>query len=78
MAYWVQETGEKHSMSNRRSFMCDYRSDINKLPRYDIKGEECIDDSISPQPCSWGSNCLCLADTSVWILGKDTNTWQEV
>lgn len=78
MAYWVQETAKNHNFSNYRSFMCDYRTDIDKLPRIGIEGEKQEGDSVSSAPCSCGSDCLCLSDSSIWILGKDTNTWQEV
>lgn len=78
MAYWVQETAKNHNFSNYRSFMCDYRTDIDKLPRIGIEGVKQEGDTVSSAPCSYGSDCMCLEDSSVWILGKDTNKWQEV
>lgn len=78
MAYWVQETGTHHNSSNYKSFMCDYRSDIEKLPRVGIEGGLQEGDTVSSAPCSYGSDCLCMEDSSIWILGKDTNEWQEV
>lgn len=78
MAYWVQETGTHHNHSNYKSFICDYRSDIEKLPRRDVDGEPQEGDTVSSTPCTYGSDCLCLEDSSVWILGKNTNEWQEV
>lgn len=78
MAYWVQETGTNHNSSDYRSFMCDYRSDIDKLPRQNIWGAKQDGDTVSSMPVAYGSDCLCLQDSSVWILGKDTNAWQEV
>lgn len=78
MAYWVQETSTTQNMSNYRSFYCDYRTDIDKLPRVGIEGEPQKNDTVSHKPCSHGSDCLCLEDSSVWILGKDTNAWQEI
>lgn len=77
MAYWVQETGTHHNFSNYRSFMCDYRSDIAKLPRAGIPGELQEGDSVSSLPCAYGSDCLCREDFSIWTLGKDTNQWEE-
>lgn len=76
MAYWIQETATHHNFSNYRSFMCDYRSDIAKLPRVGVYGIQQDGDTVSSNPCSRGSDCLCLEDSSVWILG--TNDWQEV
>lgn len=78
MAYWVQEFGTNHNNVNYRSFICDYRSDIKKLPRESTEGKLQENDTISSAPCSPGSDCLCLEDSSVWILGKDTNDWQEI
>lgn len=78
MAYWVQETGTHHNFSNYRSFFCDYRSDISKLPKQNTYGERQERDTVSSMPCAYGSDCLCLEDSSVWILGKDTDEWQEV
>lgn len=78
MAYWIQETSTIQNRSGYKSFMCDYRTDINKLPRVGIEGEKQEDDSTASYPCSHGSDCLCLEDSSVWILGKDTNEWKEI
>lgn len=58
--------------------MCDYRTDINKLPRIGIEGKKQDGDTVSSTPCSCGSDCLCLEDSSVWVLGKDTNEWKEI
>lgn len=78
MAYWVQETGTHHNFSNYRSFICDYRTDINKLPRVGIEGAKQEGDTVSSAPCAYGSEAFVLEDSSVFILGKDTNSWQEV
>lgn len=75
MAYWVQETGTHHNSSNYRSFMCDYRSDIDKLPRVGIEGEKQEGDTVSSSPCAYGSLCHCLEDSSRWVLGRDINKW---
>lgn len=58
--------------------MCDYLSDINKLPRVGIEGEKQDGDTVSSAPCAFGSECFCLENTSIWILGKDKNEWKEV
>ena len=60
MAYWVQETGNHHNFSNYKSFICDYISDIKKLPRVGVSGEKQDNDTVSSAPCSYGSDCLCL------------------
>lgn len=78
MSYWVHETGTHHNFANYKSFICDFRSDIDKLPKVGINGEPQENDTVSSLPVSFGSDCLCLEDSSVWILGKDTNKWQEI
>lgn len=78
MAYWVQETGKNNNSGNCRSFYCDYRSDIAKLPRAGIKGADQKNDTVSSTPCIHGSEALVLEDSSIWILGKDTNEWKEI
>ena len=78
MAYWIQKTSGKQNMMNYRYFICDYISDIKKLPKFGIEGEKQEDDTISSLPCSYGSVCLCLEDSSKWILSKATNEWKSV
>lgn len=78
MAYWIQKTGTHHNFSNYRSFICDYRSDIEHLPKVGIEGKKQDGDTVSSTPCSYGSDAFVLEDSSVFILGKDTNEWQEV
>ena len=53
MAYWIQKTSGKQNMMNYRYFICDYISDIKKLPKFGIEGEKQEDDTISSLPCSY-------------------------
>ena len=76
MAYWIDFNAE--SNANCKSFYCDYLTDINDLPRCGVEGVKQSDDTVSHKPCSYGSDCLCLEDSSVWILGKDTNEWKKI
>lgn len=78
MAYWIQEPRTTQNNPKYRSYMCDFRTDIDKLPKQGIEGEIQVDDSTASIPCSYGSDCLCLEDSSVWILGKETNEWKEI
>lgn len=78
MAYWVQEVATNQNLSNYRSFICDYRSDILNLPTHSSDGLVQDGDTISSKLCAPGSDCFCLEDASAWVLGKDTNTWQEI
>lgn len=76
MAYWIDPNAKNQSTC--RSYMCDYRTDINKLPRINIEGEKQENNTVASYPCACGSDCMCLEDSSIWILGKDTNQWQEI
>lgn len=78
MAYWIQKTSNSHNMINYRYFICDYINDIKQLPRFGINGSEQEKDTISPLPCAYGSDCLCLEDSSKWVLSKDTNEWKKI
>ena len=75
MAYWIQKVSSNYNMSNYRCFVCDYLSDISKLPKFGVEGKKQNDDIASSLPCSY---CLCLEDSSRWILGKSTNEWQKI
>lgn len=74
MSYWIHEAGNKNS-SLWRFFMCDYSSDIKNLPLADRDGQPQLNDTVCKNRCSPGSQCLCLEDNSIYILGKDTNKW---
>ena len=80
MAYWVQEVSSKgNNYANYKSFMCDKKEDILKLPRVGVYGE--IQNNNSPfdaEPCACGSDCFCIEGPSVWVLSKETNEWIEI
>lgn len=70
MSYWVNKIGNNNN-ANHKEFYCDKRTDIKNLPTLNSKGK-------NGDSCSVGSECLCLEDSSVWILGKDNNQWIEL
>lgn len=76
MSYWIQETSNNHNMSDYRLFYCDRITDIDKLPKFGIEGEQQENDTISHKPCAYGSECKCLQNSSLYILSKDTNEWE--
>ena len=78
MAYWIQETGGNHNLSNYRMFYFDTESEIDDLPTATKEGKQQDDDSVSAQKCSYGSEAYCLETGSVYILSKDTDTWMGV
>lgn len=77
MAYWVQDTDVDNNMG-RKSLYCDFLADIDKLPTHKKEGVKQEDDSTASNTCVYGSSCLCLEDTSVWILGKETDEWKRI
>lgn len=74
MAYWIHESGNKNNYL-WRFFMCDSISNINDLPTAQKEGIPQKNDSVSKYRCSPGSQCLCLEDRSIWILGKENDRW---
>ena len=79
MAYWVQETATNGTNNGGCKFyMCDTKADVKKLPKAGVRGEVQETNPNDSDPCSCGSTCLCLEDTSVWVLGKETNEWKEI
>lgn len=72
MAYWVVQA---NNYNGSKYFQCDYISDIEKLPTITNEGEKQDGDTVSSYRCSPGSKCLCQEDGSIWLLGKDTNSW---
>ncbi len=78
MSYWVLPQEESQKNNKRRSYECTHLSDIDKLPKINKSGEAKERDTVSPLPCSAGSDCLCLEDSSVWILDEETNEWGSI
>lgn len=74
MAYWIVKSGNSQN-STWRYFQCDYMTDISKLPTTTKQGVEQVNDSVCSYTCAPGSKCLCQEDGSIWLLGKDTNSW---
>lgn len=74
MAYWIHEAGNKNN-SLWRFFMCDYLSDLSNLPTLNREGQPQENDTVCKNRCYPGSQCLCLEDGSVWVLGKATDKW---
>lgn len=74
MAYWIHEAGNKNS-SLWRFFMCDHLTDLKNLPTFTKEGQPQPDDTVCKNKCCPGSQCFCIEDSSVWVLGKDTDKW---
>ena len=77
MAYWIQKYSNKNN-PYYKEFRCDYLSDIEKLPTQFKKGTPQENDTVSCNVCACGSECLCLEDSSVWVLGKETDVWKQI
>lgn len=74
MAYWIYATGYRDN-ANCKSFICDYVSDIGKLPTQYKNGIKQDGDNVAHLKTAAGSDCFCLEDSSTWILGKAADTW---
>lgn len=78
MSYWLTESETNQKNTKNKSYMCTYLSDVKNLPRIGINGTLKEKDTISTIPCGAGSDCLCLEDSSVWILDEETNEWINI
>lgn len=77
MSYWIYDIGDKNN-PNCKSFRCDYLSDIKKLPTRLKKGAVQNGDTVSSFEAAPGSDCLCLEDSSIWVLGNEKDEWKKM
>lgn len=78
MAYWIQETGGNHNLSNYKLFYCDTESNVVDLPTAKKDGKVQDGDTVSSQKCAYGSECLVLESGNLYILSKDSDEWKVV
>lgn len=78
MAYWLVEPETNRKNTKNKSYMCTHLTDIENLPKGGKYGKSKDGDTVSPLPCGAGSDCLCLEDSSVWILDEETNEWINI
>lgn len=76
MSYWIHEAGNRNS-SLWRFFMCDSLSDLQNLPTATKEGQPQPNDTVCKNQCCPGSQCFCLENGSMWLLGKDTDKWVQ-
>ena len=70
MAYSVINNWDK-PINQKRTFLCDARDDISSLPNQSTSSPD------FPNGVPTGSDALCTADTSVWVL-NNAGTWVEL
>ena len=75
MAYWIDHnTGDVPE--GQFSYFCDEPSDIPDLPTSQHEGKD-MGDRVTNRKCKPGSFCLCIGDSSGWILNS-LDEWKEV
>lgn len=75
--YWIAETATSEKNSSAwKGFQCDYLTDISDMPTDKKEGVPQPNDTVVHKKCSLSSECLCLEDSSVWILGS--NGWKQI
>lgn len=57
-----------------KEYICDYLSDLSKLPTSETKGSQQDDSSVVNNNCSVGSEAYVIENSSRYILGND-NKW---
>lgn len=75
--FWIQQTGSKHNNSNYRLFYAETENDINNLPTQTQKGSQDDGDTVANSTCTAGSECVVIATGNVYVLGKESNTWDK-
>lgn len=75
--YSLTKLGNNMNSDGVREFIADTLDDVQKLPRLKTEGTQQGGDSTSNDCVMAGSTCLCLEDSSVWILGND-DKWKEL
>ena len=75
MAYWLNHNTE-YIPAGQRDYFCDDRQDIADLPTNLHEGKK-MEDSVTHKICDPGSFCLCIEDSSGWILNS-RGVWKEV
>ena len=78
MAYWIQEIGGTGQRPNYRMYHCDYVSDIKNLPLNDKNGVQQGTDTVGCTKASYGDQCFCLEDASVYELRWEANDWKKL
>lgn len=79
MGYWIHEYGgQDKNRKNWRMYHCDYRADINNLPKNDSEGVPQEGDDVAHTKAKFGDQCLCLEDSTLWELRKEPNDWKEL
>lgn len=79
MAYWIQSIGSPQNGENpnRKLFYADTAADINNLPTAQNEGTP-QGDLTSHEKCAFGSSCLCLETSDLYVLSKDDDSWIKV
>ena len=75
MAYWL-DSNNSYVPTGQKSYYCDDTDDISDLPTNLTEGKP-MGDTITHRKCEPGSFCLCIADSSGWILNSE-GEWKEV
>ena len=75
MAYWLDHNIE-YVPGGQKSYYCDSSADIADLPTSSNEGTP-MNDSVTHLKCEPGSFCLCIGDSSGWILNSE-DVWTEV
>ena len=75
MAYWLDHNVD-HIPGAQKSYFCDSSDDIADLPTSSQEGAS-MGDSVTHLKCKPGSFCLCIADSSGYILNSQ-DEWVEV
>lgn len=74
--FWIQQTNNKHNNSAYNLYYADYELDVKNLPTASKVGLQENGDTVANKKTCAGSECLVLETGNVYILRKDTDTWE--
>lgn len=79
MAYWIDSIGgDGKNRPDWRMYHCDYVDDIKNLPLNDKEGVQQGNDTFGCTKATFGDQCLCLEDSSLWELRNEPNDWKKL
>ena len=73
--FWIQDTGNKYNNSAYNLYYADEEADVKKLPTAEKTGIQEGDTVANKRTCA-GSECLVLSTGNLYILRKNTDTWE--
>lgn len=73
----ITKVGNNINTRQIREFIADKITDIDNLPRKNMRGTQDTNEESFNDMVSAGSICFVIEDSSVWMLGND-DIWHQI